>query len=123
MQCYYRFFNKTGLRELDNVHNSRMRTVTPLKGKCDMYSDVDLVVCLGDINEHVCRHIDGFDGVHGAYGTGQSNIDGRMLFEFCLENELCVSNTWFKREEKRMVTFRLRENETEIYFKLLGKEH
>ena len=27
MQCYYRFFNKTGLRELDNVHNSRMRTV------------------------------------------------------------------------------------------------
>ena len=25
MQCYYRFFNKTGLRELDNVHCSRMR--------------------------------------------------------------------------------------------------
>ena len=24
MQCYYRFFNKTGLRELDNVHYSRM---------------------------------------------------------------------------------------------------
>ena len=27
MQCYYRFFYKTGLRELDNVHNSRVRTV------------------------------------------------------------------------------------------------
>ena len=27
MQCFYRFFNKTGLRELDNVHYSRMRTV------------------------------------------------------------------------------------------------
>ena len=27
MQCYYRFFYKTGLRELDNVHNSRVRNV------------------------------------------------------------------------------------------------
>ena len=25
---------------------------------------VDLVVCLGDFNGHVGRHIDGFDGVH-----------------------------------------------------------
>ena len=23
-----------------------------------------------------------------------------MLLEFCLDNELCVSNTWFKREGK-----------------------
>ena len=37
-----------------------------------------------------------------------------MLLEFCLEKELCVSNTWFKREDKRKVTFRIRENETEI---------
>ena len=27
-----------------------------------------------------------------------------MLLESCLEKELCVSNTWFKREEKRKVT-------------------
>ena len=29
MQYFYRFFNKTGLRELDNVHYSRMRTHSP----------------------------------------------------------------------------------------------
>ena len=33
--------------------------------------------------------------------------------EFCREKELCVSNTWFKREEKRKLTFRIGENETE----------
>ena len=27
-----------------------------------------------------------------------------MLLESCLEKELCVSNTWSKREEKRKVT-------------------
>ena len=57
-------------------------------------------MCLGDFNGHVGRHIDGFDGVHGILGVGQRNLEGRILLEFCLEKELCVSNTWFKREEK-----------------------
>ena len=35
-----------------------------------------------------------------------------MLLEFYLEKGLCVSNTLFKREEKRKVTFRMGENET-----------
>ena len=34
-----------------------------------------------------------------------------------------MSNTWFKREEKRKVTFRMGENETEIDFVLIEKEH
>ena len=32
-------------------------------------------------------------------------------------------NTWFKREEKRKVTFRMGENETEIDFVLIMKGH
>ena len=46
------------------------------------------------------------------HGKGQRNFEGRMLLEYCLEKELCVSNTWSKREEKRKVTFRMGENET-----------
>ena len=30
-----------------------------------MHSADDLVICLGDFNEYVGRHIDGFDEVHG----------------------------------------------------------
>ena len=37
--------------------------------------------------------------VHGGYGVGRRNLDGRMLLEFFLEKELYVSNIWFKREE------------------------
>ena len=46
-----------------------------------------------------------------------------MLLEFFLENELCVSNIWFRREEKRKVTFRMGENVTKIDFVLIKKEH
>ena len=61
-----------------------------LKGEWDMYSADDLVMCLGYINGHVGRHIDYFDGVHGGYGVCQMNLEGGMLFEYCLEKELCV---------------------------------
>ena len=46
-----------------------------------------------------------------------------MLLEFCLEKKLCVSNTWYRREERRKVTFRMGENATEIDFVLLKKQH
>ena len=54
-----------------------------------MPSADDLFICLGDFNGHIGRH---FDVVHGEYGVGQMNFEGRMLLEFCLEKELCVSN-------------------------------
>ena len=81
-----------------------------LKCEWDMHSADDLVMCLFGFNGHVGRYTDGFDGVHGGYGVGQRNLEGRMLLEFCLEKELCVSNTWFNREEKRKVTLRMGEN-------------
>ena len=63
-----------------------------LKYEWDMHSADNLVMCFCEFNGHVGRHIDGFDG---GYGVGLSNLEGRMLLEFCLEKELCVSNTWF----------------------------
>ena len=76
-----------------------------LKCVCDMHSADDLVMCQGDFNGHVGRHIDGFEGVHGGYDVGQRNLEGRMLLESCLEYELCVTNTLCKREEVRRVTW------------------
>ena len=86
-----------------------------------MHSAGDLVMCLGDFNGHVGRHMDGFDMVYGGYGVSHRNLEGRMLLEFCLEKELCVSNTWFRREKKCKVTFRMGENEKEIDFVLIKK--
>ena len=85
-----------------------------LKYDWDMHSAYDLVMCLGDFNGHIGRHIYGFDGVYRGYGVSQRNLEGRKLLELCLVKELCGSNTLFKRE-KNMI-FRMGENETEIDF-------
>ena len=58
-----------------------------LKCVLDMHTADDLVICLGDFNGHVGRHIDGVDGEHRGYGVGQRNLEGRMLLGFCLEKE------------------------------------
>ena len=63
-----------------------------------MHSAGDLVMCLFDFYGHVGRNIDGNVGTHGGFGVRQRNLEGRMLLGFCPEKELCVSNTWFKRE-------------------------
>ena len=87
----------------------------------DLRSKDELVLGLGDFNGHVGRLIEGFEGVHGGNGIGERNAEGRLLLEFCDGKELCVANTWFKKEEKRKVTFSAGGNETEIDFVLVGK--
>ena len=44
-----------------------------------------------------------------------------MLLEFCDERELCVANTWFKKTDKRKITFKSGNNESEIDFILVNK--
>ena len=94
-----------------------------LKGEWDKHSAGNLVMCLGDINGHIGRRNDGFDRVNGWYGVGQMSSKGRMLFQFCLEKELCVTTTWFRGEGERKVIFRMGENETEIDLVLIKREH
>ena len=39
--------------------------------------------------------------IHGGHGVSQKNLKGRMLLEFCMEDELCVSNTKSKCKKGR----------------------
>ena len=59
-----------------------------MKGEWDIHNAGDLVMYLGDFNGHFGRNIGEFDGFHGGYGAGQTNLEWRMLLEFCLEKEL-----------------------------------
>ena len=66
-------------------------------------------------NETLCN-----EDVPGGNGIGDRNVEGKMLLEFCDEKELCVVNTWFRKGEKRKVTYSAGGNESEIDFALVG---
>ena len=65
----------------------------------------ELILGMGDFNGHVGKQSDAYEDVHGGNGIGERNMEGKMLLEFCDEKELCVANTWFRKEEKRKVTY------------------
>ena len=78
------------LHKVEEVWRKKQSFNDELKCEWDKHSADDLFMCLGDINGHVGRHINGFDGVHGGYGLSQRNMEAKMLLEYCLEKELCV---------------------------------
>ena len=67
---------------------------------------------------------EGFDGIHGGYGIGKRNAEGRMLQDFCDQKKLCVANTWYKKKDKRKVTYSSggSDRPTEIDFVLFGRK-
>ena len=66
-----------------------------------MHSASDLVMCLGDFNGQVSRHIDGFDVVYGGHSVGQRNLERRMLLESCLDKESCQIQGLRERKRRR----------------------
>ena len=65
-----------------------------------MHSADDFVMCLGDINGHVGRHIDGLDGAHGRYGKCQRNFGRKNIIRVLPGKELCVRYMAQEREEE-----------------------
>ena len=82
----------------------------------------EMVLRLGDFNGHVGKCAVGFEGIHGEYGTAKRNVEGRMLLDFCVQEELCVANTWYKKRDERKVTYSSGGNDAEIDFVLVETE-
>ena len=79
------------------------------------------VLC-GDMNGHVGEKSDGFWGVHGGHGFGSRNLEGEMLLKFTNARNLAVMNTWFKKDEGKLVTYELGGCRTTVDYILIGKE-
>ena len=60
-----------------------------------------LVLGLGDFNGQVGKCAKGLEGIHGGYGIGRRNAEGRTLLDFCDQIELCVANTWYKKKDRK----------------------
>ena len=85
----------------------------------DLGSSSEIIVSLGDFNGHVGKYAEGFEGVHG----GKEKKCRRRLLEFCDKTELCVANTWFKKTDKRKITYSVGGCGTEIDFVLVGEKY
>ena len=76
----------------------------------------------GDLNGHIGKNSGGYSAVHGGVGYGDRNADGVRILEFCDTFGLTIGNTWFKRNEKRLITYASGEGKSIIDFIIVRAE-
>ncbi|XP_021750528.1 craniofacial development protein 2-like [Chenopodium quinoa] len=60
----------------------------------------------GDLNGHVGASRDGYESVHGGFGYGQRDAGGEVIMDFSQSYDLILANTWFKKRDSHLITFR-----------------
>ena len=57
--------------------------------RCEVENENEVLICLGDFNGHIGKEVDRFESVHGSFGRGKRNVEGRLMLEFCVEKGVC----------------------------------
>ena len=77
-------------------------------------------IVLRDFIGLVGNWIDGYEGVHGKQGWGIRNNDGEIKILRIFK--MVVSDTFFKKDSKKLITFRSGVNSSVIVYALVKKE-
>jgi len=75
----------------------------------------------GDLNGHVGRVSRGFEGLHGGYGLGEINAEGKSILDFSSAFDLTIANTCFRKREEHLITYKSGVSCTQIDFFLIRK--
>ncbi|RZB42550.1 Craniofacial development protein 2 [Glycine soja] len=75
----------------------------------------------GDLNGHVGSVARGFEGVHGGFGLGEMNGEGKSILEFLEALDLSIANTWFKKRAEHLITYKSGGTCSQIDFFLIRK--
>ena len=65
--------------------------------------------------------LDGYGGVHGGMGFGTRNADGDRILEFGDAVGMVVCNTFFKKEDSKLITYQSGDNRSMIYYLKIRK--
>ena len=75
----------------DTFHDQLQDTVM------NVGADETLVIC-GDLNGHIDKFANSYEGVHGGYGYGLRNKEGEHILEFAVAHILVVGNSYSPRK-------------------------
>ncbi|XP_045506837.1 uncharacterized protein LOC123703012 [Colias croceus] len=75
----------------------------------------------GDLNGHIGEKAVDYRDVHGGYGYGSVNREGTSILDFCSRHGLAIVNTWFKKKDEHLITYKSSGNNTQIDYILCQK--
>ena len=77
----------------------------------------------GDLNGHIGRDSQGYEKIHGGFGYGTRNEEGKSILDFALAYDLILVNTHFIKRESHLITFKSGQNKSQIDFILTRKRN
>ena len=83
-------------------------------------NDEFLMVC-GDLNGHVGQGSNGFEGHHGGNGFGVRNQDGTRILDLCVATNLAITNTFYRKQDSRLITYCSGDNKSQIDYILVRR--
>ncbi len=75
----------------------------------------------GDLNGHVGSTSEGYESVHGGFGIGEVNAEGKSILDFSAAFDLTITNTCFKKREEHLITYKSGATHSQIDFFLIRK--
>ena len=75
----------------------------------------------GDFNGHVGKDRRGYEMVHGGHGFGDRNDSGEAILDFVVAYDLIVANTFFRKRDEHLITFKSEPNMSQIDFFLMKR--
>ena len=73
-------------------------------------SKQDNIFIGSDLNGHFGRDAGCYGGVHGGMGFGTTNVEGESILEFGDAVGMAVCNTFFKKEDSKLITYQFGDN-------------
>ena len=64
------------------------------------------IVLGGDLNGHIGQENANIQRVHGGWGVGERNEEGEQIINFSMAFGLVIVNTFFKKKEAQMLTYK-----------------
>ena len=85
----------------------------------------DVLIVMGDLNARVGNDTEVWGEILGKHGEVACNENGGRLLQFCNENNLVVSNSWFQHKRIHQFTWECRGRglKSIIDYFLVRKEH
>ncbi|XP_052178173.1 uncharacterized protein LOC127791967 [Diospyros lotus] len=93
-----------------------------LEGLIQMIPRGEKVIIRGDLNGHVGRDGNGYREVHGGYGFGEINNEGKSILDFAMAYGLIITNTRFKNRDEHLITYKNVTSSTQIDYFLMRQE-
>uniref|UniRef100_A0A914X850 Endonuclease/exonuclease/phosphatase domain-containing protein n=1 Tax=Plectus sambesii TaxID=2011161 RepID=A0A914X850_9BILA len=85
------------------------------------FQDVKHLIIGGDLNGHVGAARDGYETVHGGCGFGTRNPEGGAVLDAAVAYDLAIANTFFRKRDEHLITFKSGSARTQIDYLLLRR--